>query len=387
LGVEAATNQACANCIVDPRLTSPQFIFNYLLSQRRELIEAGQGGAQPNLSNAIVREWPLPLPPLAEQRRIVAAVEGVLAKVNAARERLHRVPSILKRFRQAVLTAACSGRLTPNSVFIPVEDNGSKHELCATAGLESLPTGWELPELETIRDDRRGISYGVLKPGPFVQGGIPLLRIVDIESGIASTQEAHRIGTELSEQYNRTLLQGGEVLVSLVGTIGRVAIVPAELRGTNIHRNLALIAPSERIDSRYLAFALSSDWVQKQIAFVTVGASQPLFNLGDLKRLLIPLPPPPEQQEIVRRVGELFALADSIEARLADARQMADQLTQSVLAKAFRGELVPTEAELARREKRSYEPAADLLARIRAEREKATSTPERPARKPRKRSV
>src|SRR6185437_8387549 len=94
------------------RLSSARFLFFYLLSQRRALIEAGQGGAQPNLSNALVRDWVIPLPPLAEQRRIVSAVDAVLARVNAARDRLNRVPAILKRFRQSVLSAACSGRLT-----------------------------------------------------------------------------------------------------------------------------------------------------------------------------------------------------------------------------------------------------------------------------------
>ncbi len=77
-----------------------------------------------------------------------------------------------------------------------------------------------------------------------------------------------------------------------------------------------------------------------------------------------------EQREIVRRVGALFKLADAIEKRVAAARLRADKLTQSILAKAFRGELVPTEAELARREGRSYEPASMLLERIQAEREK-----------------
>src|SRR6202035_3576624 len=82
---------------------------------------------------------------------------------------------------------------------------------------------------------------------------------------------------------------------------------------------------------------------------------QPNINLQTLRPLLVPNPPLAEQQEIVCRVNDLFALVDRIEARLTDARQMADQLTQAVLAKAFRGELVPTEAELARREKRTYE--------------------------------
>jgi type I restriction enzyme S subunit len=101
----------------------------------------------------------------------------------------------------------------------------------------------------------------------------------------------------------------------------------------------------------------------------TTGSDLPHITGTGVSEFTFPFPPPAEQHEIVRQVGELFALADVIEERLTDARQMADQLTQAVLAKAFRGELVPTEAELACRENRTYESAADLLARIRAERE------------------
>ncbi len=94
--------------------------------------------------------------------------------------------------------------------------------------------------------------------------------------------------------------------------------------------------------------------------------NQSSINQEDVKAVLFALPPLPEQGEIVRRVGNLFALADRIEARFAEGRKRVDSITQAILAKAFRGELVPTEAELASREGRSYESASELLDRIRA---------------------
>ena len=102
-----------------------------------------------------------------------------------------------------------------------------------------------------------------------------------------------------------------------------------------------------------------------------------------MRNLPFPLPPLPEQHEIVRRVDALFKLADSIEARVAAATARADKITQAILAKAFRGELVPTEAELARQEGRDYEPASALLARIRAARAAQTNGDDKPARRPR----
>jgi type I restriction enzyme S subunit len=99
------------------------------------------------------------------------------------------------------------------------------------------------------------------------------------------------------------------------------------------------------------------------------GSAQPTLPLGNLRRLNVPIPPLEEQQEIVRRVEALFRLADTIESRVAAATKRANKLTEAILGKAFRGELVPTEAELARREGRKYEPASVLLERIKSKRE------------------
>jgi type I restriction enzyme S subunit len=109
--------------------------------------------------------------------------------------------------------------------------------------------------------------------------------------------------------------------------------------------------------------------VKLQIQKNVRGVTRPGFNTALLEEVCIPVPPLQEQHEIVRRVEALFCLADAVERRVADATARADKLTQAILAKAFRGELVPTEAELARQEGRDYEPAAALLARIQRERD------------------
>jgi type I restriction enzyme S subunit len=124
--------------------------------------------------------------------------------------------------------------------------------------------------------------------------------------------------------------------------------------------------------------------VQKQIEALTSGANQPLFNLADLKRVVIPVPPRAEQQVIVERTQRLLALENMVTTHAGNALRHSDKLTQAILAKAFRGELVPTEAELARRAGRDYEPASVLLERIRAERATQTKAPSSPKRKVKK---
>jgi type I restriction enzyme S subunit len=371
LDMDAATNQACANCVVDERVARTWFLFYFLLQQRKQLIEAGQGGAQPNLTNQIIRNWQVAIPPLHEQQRIVAKVEALLAHVTATRQQLAKVPAILKRFRQSVLAAACSGRLTADWREKNASGGGTTRFAPVDSESGELPSTWSRETLEKLCDPGRPISYGVLKPGEYVQGGIPLLRIVDIVNGTATLDNVHRISRQLSDQYRRTTLLGNEIVVSLVGTIGRIGYVPQALKGGNLHRNLGLVAPGNSVFSRYLYHSLSCPEVQSQIESVTSGANQPLFNLADLRQLTVPLPPLAEQQEIVRRVEALFRLADAIEKRVAAATARVEKLTQAILAKAFRGELVQTEAELARAEDRDYEPASVLLERIRKERAQA----------------
>ena len=109
--------------------------------------------------------------------------------------------------------------------------------------------------------------------------------------------------------------------------------------------------------------------VLAQVQSEIQGVTRPGINGAILKAIKIPLPPLTEQHEIIRRVEAMFKLADTVEKRVAAAKVRSDKLTQTILAKAFRGELVPTEAELARRERRSYEPASKLLARIKSDKE------------------
>ncbi len=112
LGIDAATNQACGVGIPIDGVTTSNYLYYYLQSQKDAFIEAGKGGAQPNISQGVIKNWPLPLAPLNEQKRIADKLDSLLKRVDSCRERLDRVPLILKRFRQSVLAAATSGALT-----------------------------------------------------------------------------------------------------------------------------------------------------------------------------------------------------------------------------------------------------------------------------------
>jgi type I restriction enzyme S subunit len=175
-----------------------------------------------------------------------------------------------------------------------------------------------------------------------------------------------------SEKYlSRTEVGGLRLTVFPLGTV----IFPKRGGAIATNKKRQLVMPScadlntmafvpVELVSRYLWWWFCS----LDLGSLSDGSNIPQINHSDINPLPVPLPPLDEQDEIVRRVEALFKLAEAIEKRVATGTLRAEKLTQAIFAKAFRGELVPTEAELARREGRSYESAADLLARIRAER-------------------
>jgi type I restriction enzyme S subunit len=229
---------------------------------------------------------------------------------------------------------------------------------------ETLPDTWELTDMRTAVCPDRPITYGILKPGPDTQNGIPYVRVADFPNDRLELSTIRRTTTEIEKQYARARLRPGDILLSIRGTVGRVCIVPEQLNNANITQDTARLSIQGALDRDYVAWFLRAKPTQNRMRNAMKGVAVRGINIGDVRALQLPIPPPDEQREIVRRVEALFVLADRIEDRVRVATELADRLPQTILARAFRGELVPTEAELAAEEGRDYEPASELLERI-----------------------
>ena len=169
-----------------------------------------------------------------------------------------------------------------------------------------IPKDWEVLQIKDIVTFEKSISYGVLKPGEYIPNGIPMIQIKDVKANKVSVNDLHLISEKLDEQYRRTKLKGGEIVISLVGTIGKIAIIPKLLENGNIHRNLGLLRiNSSKYVVDYIYNCLLSNGVQNRITSISVGSTQALFNLGDLKKIRLPLPPLPEQQKIAAILSTL----------------------------------------------------------------------------------
>ena len=380
--------------IIRPREAMlPEFLRHFLASPvvQRRIWQEEYGVTRQALTKAWVSELEVPLPPLAEQRRIVENVGALLARVNEARERMEKVPLLLKRFRQSVLGAACSGRLTEDlrasrsataweagATFIERLRSTAKARqggprLRGDLDLPDLPDSWAWVNLGYLFAPDEAFCYGVVQPGQDGPEGVPLVRAGDLLSLPESLASVRRIPVSIDAQYSRSRLRGGEILVGVVGNIGHVALAPVAAKGFNIARAVAKL-PVREVSADYVLLWLRSSLARRWMVGDSREVARPTLNLEQLETLPVPLPPREEQDAIVKATTPLLAMARQVEARTVTGLALASKVPQAILQRAFAGELVPTEAEMALAEGREFESGEELLRRVMATRI-ATASP------------
>ena len=275
-----------------------------------------------------------------EQKRIVEKLDSLLAQVDTIQQRLNNLPDIIKRFRQSVLAAAVSGKLTEQwreFKEVKIEKDVSIEELCANS------------------------FYGPrFSKDDYSDDGIPTIRTTDMtkNGGIKITASTPRI--VVPEQKMELFgIRKDDLLITRTGSIGTMAIFKGDYPAIP-SAYLIRFRFNERVKVQFLYMFLTSPLGLEQMGLGTTAITQPNINAKSIKSIKLDLPCIEEQTEIVRLVEQYFALADTLEKNLANAKQRVDNLTQSILAKAFRGELVPQDP--------NDEPADKLLARIKAAR-------------------
>ena len=188
-------------------------------------------------------------------------------------------------------------------------------------------------------DPGRPITYGILKPGPHQPDGVPYVRVADFSNDQLRLSDIRRTTPAIADAYRRSTLGQGDVLLSIRGTFGRLCRVPPGLEGANITQDTARLSIHSLVNPDYVVICLTSPDTQDRMRRAARGVAVRGLNIGDVRALQVALPTREEQNEIVRRVHELFGVAAVIEERLATASASAQGLSQAVLAKAFRGEL------------------------------------------------
>ena len=303
--VPMATNQGFKNFVPNPDRVHANFLYHWLRCNRSYLESLGNGATFKEVSKAVVSKIEIPLPPLPEQRRIAHILETadtLLATRRAAYAHLN------------ALTQSIFFEMFGDPIANPLE----------------LP----IRRLIELVDTARPITYGILKPGPDQLDGVKYVRVVDMQDGGIELSGVRQTTIEISNAYRRSLLKTGDLLMSIRGHVGRMAVVPSGLDGANITQDTARLAIAGA-DPTFIRECLRTATFQGWMAKHTKGVAVRGINLGDVKRMPIPIPDLKRQHEFSRRIKAVDALRSTYRDSLA----AFGLLFGSLQHRAFRGEL------------------------------------------------
>lgn len=383
--------------LIESKMSS--FIHLGILSPMVQKLVWGRqvGMAIEGLSKKVLEMFEFPVPPLAEQHRIVAKVDELMAlcdqleqqteasieahqllvstllntlthsadagelmenwaRISDHFDTLFTTEESIDQLKQTILQLAVMGKLVPQdpndepaSVLLEriaeekaqlIKEKKIKKQkaLPPIADDEKpfdLPKGWEWCRFDEIIDQRFPLSYGVLVPGNHVEGGVPLVRIGDIDLTNPPELPEKYISTEIDSKYERTRLFGGEILMAVVGSIGKLGIVPDSWKGANIARALCRILPWEGLSKDFLLVLLQSNYMQNSFMGDTRTLAQPTLNIGLIKNSLTPIPPLSEQLKIVSIVSDLFAICDNLKIGIKQSQTIQLNLTDVIVDQAI----------------------------------------------------
>lgn len=285
------------------------------------LTELNRSTAIPGLNREDAYEQKIKLPSLTEQEIIAEKLDTLLALVDSAKARLEQIPQILKRFRQSVLTAAVSGKLTEEwreERLLTIDD----WLITCVGNIAQVATGKTPKRTEPKYWDNGSISW-----------------LTSSSTGNSITTSAEQFVTELAlKECTLKLFGPGTLLLAMYGegkTRGQVTEL--KLNAACNQACAAIIVIEEKVHRSFMKIRLMENY--EQTRKTAVGGNQPNLNLNKVREISIKLPSLEEQAQIVNRVEKLFAYADTIEKQVQAALLRVNNLTQSILAKAFRGEL------------------------------------------------
>jgi type I restriction enzyme, S subunit len=368
-----------------------------------EMIAKAHGGVGlQHITKGKLEALLIALPPIAEQHRIVAKVDELMAlcdRLEAARatresrrERLStaslarlNVPdpdqitfagharfvinnladlstrtNQIKQLRQTILNLAVRGKLVPQdpndepaSELLQLLNSETRRRKSEVPKANSdgvafpCPSGWEWTTVQGLLAQNREISYGVIKLGDEPKsGGVPTLRCSDVKPGFIDLSAVRKVSEVIEGEYARTRLCGGEILINIRGTLGGVAKVPETLHGYNVAREVAVVPISADIVANFIVYLMLSQYFWDAIQENLRGIAYKGLNLGILREFPIPLPPVAEQHRIVAKVDELMAMCDQLEKSLAAGDNIRRRLFDALLAEALGtgNDAIPAEA-------------------------------------------
>ena len=223
--------------------------------------------------------------------------------------------------------------------------------------------GWNIKELKDVVADSCPISYGIVQQGNHIDGGVPVVRPVDLHTKYVGKVNLKCTSKDISDSYKRTVLNGNEVLLCVRGTTGIVALATEELKGCNVNRGIVPLFFGSDVDKMFIFYQLQAPFVQEAINENTMGSALKQINIKDLRTLKLRVPPLAEQKRIVAKIEELLPKVEEYgkaqEALDKLNEELPEKLKKSILQESIEGRLVPQDP--------NDEPASVVLDKIRKE--------------------
>lgn len=381
-------NQALLRVRINDHIISHLYFLHLFRSPffQKLLVDNSTGTAITNVKGVKeLKAIPIPLPPLAEQSRIVMKIEELFTRLDAGVSELKKTQAQMKRYRQSVLKAACLGKLVPTEAEL-AKAQGRAYEsadvLLArilkerrekwngkgkykepatpdTSMLPKLPEGWMWVTSRTLswfvtsgsRDWKKYYS----------NSGAIFIRTQDINKNELSLDNVAFVALPEKVEGKRSIVQKNDILIIITGAnVGKVALVERDMDEAYVSQSVALMKLVLPDMAKYIHFGLIADGFGKtELDKMVYGMGRPVLSLENVQDIILPLPPLTEQNRIVAEVERRLSIADGVEKTVVKSFIQAKRLRQSILKKAFEGRLVAQDA--------SDEPADVLLGRIQAE--------------------
>ena len=353
LGVKASTNQAICGIYKNEFIES-KYLYNFLLNRKQKLISQGTGGAQPNISQTILKKLEIPLAPLPIQRAIVSKLEALFSDLDNGIAHFKKAQAQLKIYRQAVLKKAFEGGFT-EGVFV---SDGE------------LRDGWKVEKISDIADTFGGYAF---KSGDFKETGkYQVLRMGNVRPGILRYNENPVFLDAVNENVlEKSLLKISDLIITQTGTKGKRDYGFTALINKNnvlLNQRIAAVRCKQNCLPKYLLYFTWTDKFKNQFFENETGnVGQGNVGMKAVTNTLIDVPSIAEQAQIVAEIESRLSVCDKMEQSLTESIAKAEALRQSILKRAFEGKLLSA-AEIAQcQQAADYEPAGVLLERIKAE--------------------
>jgi type I restriction enzyme S subunit len=284
-----------------------RYFYHYLTILKSRILEKAGGAAQPNISTKQIGEFKIPLPPLPTQKKIAAILDAADAHRQKTKQLLAKYDELAQ------------------SIFLEMFGDPVTN-----------PKGWEVINFDELVSEDCPLTYGIVQPGEEYEHGIPCVRPVDLTHQYVGISNLKKIDPSISKKFKRTILKGGELLLSVRGSVGVLSIAKSTLKGCNVTRGIVPIWFDSEVSNKIFFYYLyKSISVQRRLSELSKGATLIQINLKDLRDLRLIKP----RIETQNRFAERVSLIEEQIEKLNDIMRKSEDLFNSLLQKAFKGEL------------------------------------------------